>query len=97
VVGGGEGPRRQKPASAGHDDGPTLSSLSAASKASISSFRMVPLKAFSLSGRFSVMVRISLGDLAFDRLVGHGVSLALFFELLSRHSVQRAQRRLCAE
>src|SRR4051794_13402150 len=36
----------------------TLSSLSAASNASISSCCMVPLKALSLSGRFRVMVRI---------------------------------------
>src|SRR5665647_36994 len=36
----------------------TLSSLSAASKASISSCCMVPLKALSLAGRFSVIVRI---------------------------------------
>src|SRR5436190_24093377 len=35
-----------------------LSSLSAASKASIISFCIAALKAFSLSGRFSVMVRI---------------------------------------
>jgi len=39
---------------------------------------MAPLKALSLSGRFSVMVQDLLGDLVFDRLIRHRVFPSCF-------------------
>jgi hypothetical protein len=57
----------------------TLSSLSAASKASINSFCMAALKALSLSGRFSVMVRICSATSYLIVSYAIGVSSLLLF------------------
>ena len=70
-------------ARAGHDDGADISSLSAASNASIISCCIVPLKALSLSGRFSVIIENLIVDLVLDGLIRHGwfpfvVSLCCF-------------------
>src|SRR5258708_1700094 len=57
-----------------------LSSLSAASKASIISFCIAALKAFSLSGRFSVMVRICSAISYLIVSYAMGVSSRLFLD-----------------
>src|SRR4051812_41109858 len=72
-----------------------LSSLSAASNASIISCCMVPLKALSLSGRFSVMVRIcsATSYLIVSYAIGGSSLVCLLFLILNRHSGLVATQR----
>ena len=77
----------------------TLSSLSAASNASISSCCMVPLKALSLSGRFSVMVRIcsATSYLIVSYAMGGFLPLCFLFDLRCAVIPGRERRRRCPE